>query len=86
MPVTGRFVVNSTLLIRQLTLLGAGIGVIAQVAAAEEVKAGRLLAVLPDWRLAPVPLHMLTSSRLVPARVRLFGDFLGECLPSLSGG
>jgi DNA-binding transcriptional LysR family regulator len=83
-PVTGRFVVSSTLLIRQLTLLGAGIGVIDQVAAAEEVKAGRLLPVLPDWRLAPVPLHMLTSSRLVPARVRLFGDFLGECLPSPS--
>jgi DNA-binding transcriptional LysR family regulator len=85
-PVTGRFVVSSTLLIRQFTLLGAGIGVIDQVAAAEEVKTGRLLPVLPDWRLAPVPLHMLTSSRLVPARVRLFGDFLGECLPSSSGG
>jgi len=85
-PVTGRFVVSSTLLIRQLTLLGAGIGVIDQVAAVEEVKTGRLLPVLPDWRLAPVPLHMLTSSHLVPARVRLFGDFLGECQPSPSGG
>ena len=85
-PVTGRFVVSSTLLIRQLTLLGAGIGVIDQVAAAEEVKTGRLLPVLPDWRLAPVPLHMLTASRLVPARVRLFGDFLGECLPNSTEG
>jgi DNA-binding transcriptional LysR family regulator len=81
-PVTGRFVASSPLLIRQLTLLGSGIGVIDRAAASDDVKAGRLLPVLPEWRLPPVPLHMLTSSRLAPARVRLFGDLLSECLPT----
>lgn len=83
--VTGRFVVSSNLMIRQLTLMGAGIGVIDQtVAAAEGVQSGQLVPVLSEWRLAPVPLHMLTSSRLVPARVRLFGEVLGEFLPMSS--
>jgi DNA-binding transcriptional LysR family regulator len=80
--VTGRFVVKSPLFIRQLTLAGAGIGVIDQGAAAEAVQAGQLLPVLPGWHLAPVPLHLLTASRLVPARVRLFGDFLADWLPT----
>jgi DNA-binding transcriptional LysR family regulator len=79
-PISGRFVVSSTLMIRQLTLRGAGIGVIDRTAAVADVKSGRLLPVLPDWQLDPVPLHMLTSSRLVPARVRVFGDLLGEGL------
>jgi DNA-binding transcriptional LysR family regulator len=78
--VTGRFVVSSNLMIRQLTLRGAGIGVIDQTVAMEGVKSGQLVPVLPEWHLAPVPLHLLTSSRLVPARVRLFGEFLSECL------
>jgi DNA-binding transcriptional LysR family regulator len=79
--VTGRFVVSSMLMIRQLTLLGAGIGVMDQSAAAADVEVGRLVPVLPAWQLSPVPVHLLTSSRLVPARVRLFGDLLGEMLP-----
>jgi DNA-binding transcriptional LysR family regulator len=70
------------LLIRQLTLLGCGVGVIDRTAAGDDVLGGRLVPVLPEWHLAPVPLHMLTSSRLVPARVRLFGDLLSECLPT----
>jgi DNA-binding transcriptional LysR family regulator len=84
-PVTGRFVVSSNLMIRQLTLMGAGIGVIDQTVAADGVRSGQLVPVLPAWRLAPVPLHMLTSTRLVPARVRLFGEALGEFLPMSSG-
>jgi DNA-binding transcriptional LysR family regulator len=80
--VEGRFVVSSMLMIRQLTLLGAGIGVIDRVAAREDLAAGRLLPVLPQWKLEPVPLHMLTASRLMPARARLFGDFLAEFMAS----
>jgi DNA-binding transcriptional LysR family regulator len=84
--VTGRFVVSSNLMIRQLTLMGAGIGIIDQNVAAEGVKSGQLVPVLPEWSLAPVPLHILTSSRLVPARVRLFGAMLAEGLATDSGG
>jgi len=84
--VSGRFVVSSMQMIRQLTLQGAGIGIIDQQVAAEDVGAGRLLPVLPGWQMAPVPLHMLTASRLLPARVRLFGDLLSQLLPCKQRG
>lgn len=35
-----------------------------------------MVRVLPDWALPEVPVHFVTPSRLMPARVRLFGDFL----------
>jgi DNA-binding transcriptional LysR family regulator len=43
-------------MIRQLTLMAAGIGVIDQTIAPDRVKSGQLVQVLPEWRLAPVPL------------------------------
>ena len=35
----------------------------------------RLVRVLPDWSLAPVQVHAITETRLLPARTRLFIDF-----------
>ena len=74
--VQGRFVVSSVSLIRQLTLRGAGIGVIDESMAADDVAHGRLHRVLPEWRLPMAAVNLLTPSRLMPARVRLFGEFL----------
>lgn len=75
-PINGRFVANSVSMIRQLTLLGAGIGVVDARMARDDVAQGRLVPVLQGWNLPPVALTLLTASRLMPARVRLFGDFL----------
>ncbi len=76
--VTGKLVANSVSMIRQLTLLGAGIGVIDQGMANDDVAHGRLVPVLTNWELAPVAVHLVTAARLMPARVRVFGDFLTE--------
>ena len=74
--VAGRFVAGSVTMVRELTLLGAGIGAIDTSMAAADVAAGRLQPILPGWRLPGTALTLLTPSRLMPARVRLFGDFL----------
>ena len=74
--VSGRFVASSVSFIRQLALLGAGIGIMDSPSADVEMAKGRLVHVLPGWRLPPKELHLLTPSRLSPARVRAFGDFL----------
>jgi DNA-binding transcriptional LysR family regulator len=36
--------------------------------------------VLDEWSLPPMPVHAVMTSRLVPARVRLFVDFLASRL------
>lgn len=41
---------------------------------------GRLRRVLPDWSFAPVQIHAITDTRLLPARTRLFIDFIKERL------
>ncbi len=80
--VQGRFAMPSVSLIRKLALKGAGIAVIDKALVQDELKAGALVLALPQWRLMPVDLHMLTPSRLMPARVRLFGDLLARALAS----
>ena len=43
----------------------------------EGLDSGRLLRVLPEFEFRPFPLHlMFKDARLIPARVRLFIDFL----------
>ncbi len=80
--VDGKIVVSSVATIRKIALLGGGIGIIDQKMAKEDVVSGALVQVLPEWDLPPVDLHLVTASRLMPARVRIFGDFLARRLNS----
>jgi DNA-binding transcriptional LysR family regulator len=61
---------------------GGGIGGVPRLLAARSVEAGRLVAVLPEHRLALTRtlsfLHPATA--FVPAKVRVFRDFLRETL------
>jgi DNA-binding transcriptional LysR family regulator len=76
--VSGRFVANNMSMLRQLTLLEAGIGIIDKTIAMELVTQGRLVQVLPGWQLQPVEIHLLAPSRLMPARLRVFANFLKD--------
>jgi DNA-binding transcriptional LysR family regulator len=77
-PIAGRFVAGSMSMVRELTLLGVGIGAIDVQLARRHVEEGKLLRVLPDWALPEVAVHFVTPSRLMPARVRLFADWLAS--------
>jgi DNA-binding transcriptional LysR family regulator len=81
-PVQGRFAIASVSLNKKLALQGVGIAVIDQALVQDEMNTGQLVQVLPQWRLLPVDLHLLTPSRLMPARVRLFGEMLVQALTS----
>jgi len=76
--VSGRFVANNMSMLRQLTLLGAGIGIIDKTISIELVTQGRLVQVLSGWQLQPVEIHLLAPSRLMPARLRVFANFLKD--------
>jgi len=81
--VTTRFAVNSVGMGRVMAALGMGITVMHAELAREEVAAGRLRRVLPDWSMAPLQVHVITATRLLPARARLFIDFLRERMAQL---
>jgi DNA-binding transcriptional LysR family regulator len=78
--VQARFTAGSVAMARELAIRGAGIVAIDQHAAHHDVQTGRLKPVLVDWQVAPVPLHLVTASRLMPARVRAFANALEEML------
>jgi DNA-binding transcriptional LysR family regulator len=80
--VRGRFTVNNVGLMRQLAVRGMGIAVLAPSLLRDEVSSGRLEQVLPGWATPSLPIHAVMSSRLQPASVRAFVEFLALRLAS----
>lgn len=74
--VTGRVIAGGPQMASQLVVSGLGVGILDQRLAAPLVKQGKLLSVLTGWQPLPVPVHAVTLSRLMPARVRAFIDLL----------
>ena len=72
-----RYSVNSVSMLRSLTGLGAGIAILGSTPGNE----GRPLErVLPDWHAGPFPVYAVTDTRLLPAKTRIFIEFLMERL------
>lgn len=70
-------------LLHQAALQGIGIALLPQIICCEDLKAGRLQKVLPDWNLPLGICHAVFPSRrgLLPA-VRVFIDYLAENMPA----
>ena len=70
--------------VRKATLGGAGIGLIPVFLCEREEAGGKLVRVLPGWRLTSSVVHLVyPSARFVPQRVVLFREFLLEKLPKM---
>ncbi len=78
--VRGRMATNNLGLMRLLAERGLGIAMLSHALARDAVNAGRLVQVLQGWTLPPLPVHAVMSSRLQPASVRAFVDFLAARL------
>ncbi|HWX01527.1 LysR family transcriptional regulator [Collimonas sp.] len=61
------------------TLLGLGVGMVAVPHARPHLESGALVRLLPDWHcdVGPVSLYF-TSQKLLPAKTRVFVDFVTE--------
>lgn len=69
----GRLTLNSPDMIQQLLLDGAGIAALPCSFAADDVRLGRLVRVLPDWSLPAVPAWaVMPMRRYLPAKTRAF--------------
>jgi len=74
-----RISVNEALTIHRLVLNGAGIGVLSAYLCGPDIAAGRLVHLLPDWRLPSVDVSVLfPSNRELSPVVRAFVDFIKE--------
>jgi DNA-binding transcriptional LysR family regulator len=76
--VQGRLAANNMGMIIQLVADSAGIGVIADEIGRSSIQAGRLIRLLPDWSTAAFPVVVATAARILPAKTRVFIDFLRE--------
>jgi DNA-binding transcriptional LysR family regulator len=75
--VNGHVTVNSMSMLRQLLLAGTGIGLVPDRLMHDELQAGRVVRVMPQWEAPPIDAHVLVRTRtLLPLRVRLFLDHL----------
>lgn len=68
--------VNSMNMMKSLVANHLGIGMLFDSMAQEELKNGELIRILPEWDVPDVTVFGLTESRLLPAKTRVFLDFL----------
>lgn len=74
--VGGRFALNSVSMSCKLATLNMGIALLAEEIVRADVEAGKLKQILSDWKLPPSPVYVVTETRLLPAKVQCFIDFL----------
>lgn len=81
--VSGRLSINNMGMLQRLAAQGMGIAPLPIYCPGEASHSEILQRVLPEWELRPMPLMALFPSRLMPAKVRVFIEFLQEQLASL---
>ncbi|MBF8221861.1 LysR family transcriptional regulator [Halomonas sp. 328] len=81
-----RLAANSTAALSALLVAGGGISVMADISAEAELRAGRLVRVLPAWSLPSGGVHAVyPPGRHLPARVRAFMTFFQVWLADETG-
>lgn len=69
----GRLVVNSIGMLRQLAIAGAGVAVLPDSMAVDDLATGRLVRIAPEWQLEPIPASLvITDRKHLPAKTRAF--------------
>ena len=74
--VAGQFTANNIGLLMQLARSSNGIVATAENWTVVDVAQNKLVRVLPDWSLPPVQVFALTTTRLLPAKVRVLINYL----------
>ena len=78
--VHGRFSTNNVSMTLKFAEQGHGIAALSPPIARAAYDAGAVRQVLREWSFPPMPVHAVMTSRLVPARVRAFVEFLASRL------
>jgi DNA-binding transcriptional LysR family regulator len=79
--VVGRLTTSSFRVAHRAALAGLGIAIFPEFACADEVRAGRLVPVLDDWRVDVGSIWLIHGAgRFLPARVRAFVEAVRRAL------
>jgi DNA-binding transcriptional LysR family regulator len=81
--VSGPVSCNSLSLARRFVVSGQGITPANLINVERDLASGKLERVLPEWRLPPTPVYIVTTSRLLPAKARSFIDFATKRLQAI---
>jgi DNA-binding transcriptional LysR family regulator len=76
--VGSRFKANNVAILRQLAVHGLGIVNLPERAVVQDLATGTLTNVLPAWQGAPMSIHAVTETKLLPAKTQRFIEFLKE--------
>jgi len=80
-PVSPRLTTTDIVLAREMALSGVGIAMLTHALCANDVRAGRLVPVLPDFAIPPVSIAAIyLERRYLPLRIRLFIDTIAESI------
>ncbi|QER39265.1 LysR family transcriptional regulator [Acinetobacter suaedae] len=77
-----RFMLNNVGMTRKLSILGQGILFTPYEVVQDDLNDGLLMPILSEWQGDVLPVYALTETRLLPAKVRVFIDFLRSKLRS----
>lgn len=84
--VDARITSNNQLTLQQMCVAGLGVAALVRSDADEDVRAGRLVEILPEWRAAPIDIWAVTPQRdNQPAKVRHAIAALAAGLRALPG-
>lgn len=86
LTIVPRLSTDSLYVARKTALTGLGAAVVSSWAVKEDIQAGRLVHVLPEWQPSALPVHLVYPwSRYYPARLRLFLEMMRTVMPEIAG-
>ena len=85
-PIQPRFCTDSIYALRSATLAGFGASLVSTWVVADDLLAGRLLHLAPEWSAVSLPVYVIYPyARFYPAKLRRFVDLMRERMPTLVG-
>lgn len=85
-PITPRLSTDSIYVARNAALAGLGVVVVSSWTVTEDIAQGRLVELVSDWQVAPLPVHLVYPwARYYPTRLRQFLELMKKVMPELAG-
>jgi len=79
-PVLAKFSCNNPADVHAAVLAGLGLAQSALGLFERELRSGEVVEILRDFVPEPLPIHAIYNSSRIPHRVRVFSDFIAQCL------